>query len=78
MCPLSVDGDRVSGKRLGYEVRVSQERREFWATEILCLKSDRWRNFPVLVQWLSPMQRAQVQSLVRELDLTCCNEDQRS
>ena len=42
VCPLSVDGDRVSGKRLGYEVRVSQERREFWATEILCLKSDRW------------------------------------
>ena len=42
MCTLSVDGDGVSRKRLGYEVRVSQEKREFWATEILCLKSDRW------------------------------------
>ena len=42
VCTLSVDGDGVSRKRLGYEVRVSQEKREFWATEILCLKSDRW------------------------------------
>ena len=32
----------VSGKSLGHEVGVSEERREFWDTEILCLKSDRW------------------------------------